>query len=195
MVRGSLGVQRLAGKSCELLLQWRRPCVPWRHGSTPCTCMCCVLCGGSGARRPRWLRRGGRAALARAAAGRLRRHSLARTSTCGPPRQRPGPSPGGPGLPIGPPRRRLQVAHGLGLCCCFRSPGRRLAARLACASARRSVACALALALMRLSMSAGLCVYWYDRNGRSPALPPGQGRACTVLGPRLGDPCTEQPLR
>ena len=39
--------------------------------------------------------------------------------------------------------------------CCIRSPGRRLEARLACAPARRSVACALALALLRLSMSAG----------------------------------------
>ena len=67
----------------------------------------------------------GRAALV--ATGRLL-HLLARTATCGSPRLRPGPPPGG--LPIGPPRRRL--AHALGLRSCFRSPGRRLAARLAC---------------------------------------------------------------
>ena len=61
MVRGS--VQRLAGKSGERLLQWRRSCVPWRHGSTPGTGMCCVLCGGSGAALttggPRLLRQSG----------------------------------------------------------------------------------------------------------------------------------------
>ena len=39
-------VQRLAGKSAGRRLQWRRPCVRWRHGSTLCTGMCCVLRGG-----------------------------------------------------------------------------------------------------------------------------------------------------
>ena len=84
-----------------------------------------------------------------------------------------------------------RLAHGLGLCCCFRSRGRRLAARrsVVCPLPATSVACALALALLCLSMSAGLCVQWYDRNGCSPAWP-GQGRAGTDLGPR--DPCTEQ---
>ena len=100
MVRGS--VQHLAGKSCERLLQWRRSCVPWLHGSTQYIGMCCVLCGGSGAvlaaGEQLWLRQGG---------------------------------------------------------CCFRSPGLRLAARLACASAHRPAACPSARHVGGLCMGLG----------------------------------------
>ena len=83
MVRGS--VQWLAGKIGERLLQWRRWCVPWRHGSTPCSVHWHVL---HFMRRQRGGADCGRAVLA--AAGRLL-HSLAKTATCGPPRLRPGP--------------------------------------------------------------------------------------------------------
>ena len=95
----------------------------------------------------------GRAALA--AAGRLL-HSLARTATCGPPRL-PGPLA----------RHVGGLRMGLGFAAASArqdgdlrpaSPAPRPAARWFAHWPATSVTCALALALLRLSLSAGLCV-------------------------------------
>ena len=78
---------------------------------------------------------------------------------------------------LGPPRRRL--AHGLGLCCYFRSPGRRLAARLACASTRRSVACPSARHVGDLTTGKLTFTTITKREGKAASTEPPTGRQDT----------------